>query len=121
MRRRTMNRVVQLVMAVALLVTGWPIVQPWLPQGPLPVHPLAADEEGPVPGKIVVDARDTLTPAQLASLNQAYGVSLVDSGETGAKVLVADVPPGQEQALLARLRKDPLVEAADLMHRFRAY
>jgi len=121
MRRRTMNRVVQLLMAVALVVTGWPLVQPWLPQGPLPVRPLAADDEGPVPGKIVVDARDSLTPSQLASLNQAYGVSLVDSGETGAKVLVADVPPGQEQALLARLRKDRLVEAADLMHRFRAY
>jgi len=66
--------------------------------------------------RIEVDAKDSLTPAQLQELNDRYGLDLdYNSPEAAAasKVLVGDVDPGSEGALLEQLRKDPLVEAAE--------
>lgn len=68
--------------------------------------------------QIAVDAKDTLTPSQLADLNARYGLSLdYNSPQAAAeKLLVAEVTPESAGALVDALRKDPLVEAADLTH-----
>jgi serine protease len=123
MRHRRLNRLVQLVMAAALIITGLPLLRPWLPTAPLAANPMLPEDYGPVPGKIVVDAKDGLTPADLQDLNRRYGLSLSfnSAHSVPEKLLVADVTPGQEQAFLDRLRKDPRIEAAEPMNRFRTY
>ena len=106
---------VRWAVALALLASGFPLARAWWPSGPLPA---AAPDDQEV-GEIVVDAKDTLTAQQLADLNAKYGVSLnYNSPEaTDEKLLIAEVPPDEETALLERLRKDPLVEAAEPMRR----
>lgn len=106
---------VRWAVAVALLASGFPLARAWWPSGPLP----AAAPDDQERGEIVVDARDTLTPEQLADLNRRYGLSLQYNSPqaTDEKLLIADVPPDGEQALLERLRKDPLIEAAEPMRR----
>lgn len=119
MRLQAINRGVQLVMAGALLATGAPLVAQLWPSGPLPVAgPSAAGET--VPSEVVVDARDNLTAEQLEALNQKYGLRL-DYNSVYArdeKLLLSAVAPGDMDRLLAELRKDPLVEAAEPLHRF---
>ncbi len=115
-----MRHLVKLVMAVALLGTGWPLVRPWIPSGPLPAAVPAAGTSAVVPGQIVVDARDSLSDADLDALDRKYGVDfrLNSVHADDENLLIADVTPGTEAALLERLRKDPAVEAAEPMHRY---
>jgi serine protease len=118
MRLRNLNAVIRTLMAAALLVTGYPLLRPFFPgRGLAPAGALAG---WTFPGRIEVDAKDSLTPTQLQALSARYGLSFRYNSAVGAvdKLLIADVPPGQEAALVARLRKDPLVEAADLGARY---
>jgi serine protease len=110
------------MMAAALVFTGLPLVAPLWPTGPLPVLPLAADDPAPVPGKVVVDARDTLSATEIQRLGARLGINLAyNSAHSGpARLLVADVPVGQEDTFVARLRKEKGIEAADRLHRVRA-
>lgn len=120
MRHRSWNRLVQGVMAAALLVTGLPLVAAWWPSSPQ--RAVSAVAAGEVAGQIAVDARDTLTPADLQALNARYGLSLdYNSSEAvEEKLLISSVPAGQEAAVLNRLRKDPLIEAAEPLHQYSA-
>lgn len=119
MRRQAINRGVQLVMAGALLASGAPLLAQLWPSGPLPVAaPTGAADT--VPSEIVVDARDNLTAAQLDALNQKYQLQL-DFNSIYArdeKLLLSAVDPSRLDSLLASLRKDPLVEAAEPLHRY---
>lgn len=123
MARQRWNAVVRSVMAVALVATGFPLVAKWLPVGAQRPHSQIPGERAgsdEVAGLLEVDARDDLTPAQLESLNSRYGLKLHYNSVEGAadKLLISDVAPAEEAALLARLSKDPLVEAAGAVHRF---
>lgn len=119
MRLQAINRSVQLVMAGALLAAGAPLLAPLWPSGPLtPAGPSSAGDT--VLSEVVVDARDSLTPEQLDALNQKYHLRL-DYNSVYArdeKLLISDVAPGEMDSLLATLRKDPLVEAAEPLRRF---
>ncbi|HTE18236.1 MAG TPA: S8 family peptidase [Armatimonadota bacterium] len=121
MKTRSWNRGVRVAMGAALVVTGWPLLAPWLPEH-VPQPPALAGAPAAVPGQVVVDARDTLTPADLQALNSRYGLNLRYNSvhSTEEKLLISDVPVGQEAALLARLRQDPLVEAAEPMLQYSA-
>jgi serine protease len=120
---RNWGRAVRLFMAAALLLTGVPLLLPWLPSGPLQPHLGAgADAAQEVPGEIVVDAKDSLTPAQLQDLDARYGLEFRYNSPkaTDEKLLVTEVPVAEEAADLEKLRKDPLVEAAEPLHRYSA-
>src|SRR5687767_7854329 len=121
MRHRRWNALGRLVMAAALLLTALPIVRAWWPSAPSGVRAwsMTADQ-APVPGEIVVDARDGLSATDLQDLNRRYGVSLQfpSPHATEEKLLVAKVPVGQEGAILAQLRKDRRVEAAEPQYRY---
>lgn len=118
MRQRRWNARVRWLMALALLLSALPLLRPWWPSGPLQPVPVSAGAPQPIAGGIVVDARDNLTAAQIAALSQRYGLTLqynsVHAQEE--KLLTGTVTPGGEAALLERLRRDPLVEAADRLY-----
>ncbi len=65
--------------------------------------------------EIAVDLRDDTRPEQVAALASRLGVSLApNSAVSGPRRLMrARVAPERQQALLAQLRRDPLVEAAE--------
>jgi serine protease len=123
MRQRNWNRLVQTVMAVTLLGAAVPLLLPYWPAPPLAPHPAAGDSQ-PLPGQIAVDAKDTLTDAQLQALNARYGLNLQYNSPPSAadeKLLVGTVPPDQESAILEQLRHDPLVEADSPVYRYEKY
>lgn len=110
-------------MTLALGVTGWPLVQPLLPQAPLrPVLSPMAGKPAPseIPGQIVVDVKDSLSNADLDAMDRKYGVDfkLNSIHADDENLMIADVAPGTEAALLDKLRKDPNVEAAEPMHHY---
>lgn len=118
MRVQAINRGVQFAMAAALLASGAPLLAHLWPEQPPAAVP-GVDAE-PMPTEVVVDARDNLTADQLEALNQKYHLRL-DYNSVYArdeKLLLSPVGPAEMPALLAALRKDPLVEAAEPLHRF---
>ncbi|MCC2672393.1 MAG: Subtilisin-like serine protease, partial [Armatimonadetes bacterium] len=119
MRGQNINRLIKTVMAGALIATGVPLLAPlWPGAAPQPATPAAAT--GATATSLVVDARDTLTNAQLQELNARYGLQLAYNSVNAAeeKLLVSDVAPGELDTVLAALRKDPLVEAAEPLHQY---
>lgn len=122
MRTRWLHRTARGLMVLALLLAGIPLLRPWWP-GALPARPPSPGDLPPEPGRVVVDARDTVTPGELAAAERRLGVRFRPNspGGTSGRLLVADVAPGQEAALIARLRKERWVESAEPMYRFRAY
>jgi serine protease len=83
---------------------------------------LAADVEE-LPGEIAIDLRDELDDAAIAAFAQDFG--LADLAANSAESAVdhverAHVAPRDEASLLARLRADPRVEAAEPMYVVRA-
>src|SRR5687767_12001478 len=116
MNAGSINRLVQLVMAGALIGTGTPLVRPLLPQTPLAVPSANADG----PAQIVVDARDNLSADELSALNRDYGLDLQYNSihAQDDKLLIADVATGQATTLLDRLRKDKRVEVAEPLQQF---
>jgi serine protease len=117
MTRGTINRLVQLVMAGALVVTGLPLVAGILPRTNRAV-PSSGWNVVPDATHIVVNAKDSLTPAQLDQLNRRYGLDLhLNSAYSQAdELLTSEVAAEKEQSTLEALRKDPLVESADVLY-----
>ena len=76
--------------------------------------------------RLVVDLRDDATPQDIAELNQSLGISLrhgsLDKAGrpvTKSNIVRADLKPGQNMdALIAALKADPRVEAAEPEVRF---
>jgi serine protease len=119
MRTPVVNRLIQAALLGGLAYTGWPLLQHWLPAPRPAVLPQAATEQE-VAGQIVVDLRDDLTPQQLTEVETRYGIDLGYESPQGQKdqILTGAVSPAQQEAVLERLRHDPLVEAADRMHTY---
>lgn len=94
-------------------------------QAPTPLRPapVAPGEVWDVPGEIVVDLRDDTTQADVARLAQKYGAAFVgpEPAANAGRILTVQTAPALAQALLARLRTDPLVEAAEPQRLFRAF
>ena len=76
--------------------------------------------------RLVVDLRDDATPRDIADLNRRFGISLrhgsLDKAGrpvTKSNIVRADLAPGQSmEALIAALKADPRVEAAEPEVRF---
>lgn len=87
-----------------------------------PHRALAGDVEE-LPGEIAVDLRDDLDDAAVALFARDFGLAdLTPNGAESARDRLerAHVAPADEGALLARLRADPRVEAAEPMYVVRA-
>lgn len=86
---------------------------------PVPVSP---DEEWVVPGEIVVDVRDSAGGAEIAALAAKYGAAFTNDHPAAnpGRILRVVTTPALAPALLARLRADPMVEAAEPQRLFRA-
>lgn len=101
---------------------------------PADARPTSPSLDGPVPyggptaettteptgdfisGEIVVDVKDNLSEDEIASLGAEYGISLQDNSpdiKDDGKIEIAHVDPSRMSELLARLSKDPRVEAAE--------
>jgi serine protease len=79
---------------------------------------LADDAQAHVPGMIVVDFKDGTTKAQFDEWEKAWGVDLelADQAEGPTSAITlghVDGDDAAEEALLARIRQDPNVEAAE--------
>jgi len=110
------------IAAALLLVAAIPLLWGQAP-APLKPAPVAPDEVWDVPGEIVVDLRDDATQADITSLAQKYGAAF-DGPEPAAntgRILTIKTAPTLVQTLLARLRADPFVEAAEPQRLFRAF
>jgi serine protease len=80
-----------------------------------------------VDGEVAIDAKDSLSDAEIDQLEADYardfGLRSSDASEFSRhedNLLVGDVDPSREDALLARLAADPRVESAEPMEIFRA-
>jgi subtilisin family serine protease len=80
---------------------------------PSPQHPSTSAPLHSAPGIVLVKLRPGVPPGDRAALLAAQGATVV--GEIAPLgVLRLQVPAGQEQATIARLLQDPLVEYAEL-------
>jgi serine protease len=115
MTRTIRNRLVQIAMTGALAITGWPLAAPFLPARAAARPEAGWGKATAAEGRIVVDARDGITEAQLAELNARHGLQLRLNSIHAAEedLLVAPVPESRREAVLAALRREPLVEAAE--------
>ncbi|MCC6556523.1 MAG: peptidase S8 [Polyangiaceae bacterium] len=74
-----------------------------------------------VPGQIVVDARDDLDAGALAALAADFGLSFTPTAlAPETRIEIAQVAPGSEAAVIARLLQDRRVEVAEPLARVRA-
>jgi len=84
------------------------------------VDGLAASAEE-IPGEIAVDLEDDLAPADVARLEQRYGLRPNSAYSEGHDRLeLADVPADQEDTILDAVAREPGVEHAERMEVFRA-
>ncbi len=125
MRVRHANRLVQAVMALALVVTVIPLLRPWLPHRPLPTLHLPGDLP-PVPGQVVVESRGPLAAGELESLGTQYGMTLrplapdvEPAAGAAGQLLSGTVTRGTVEGLLPRLRADRRFSLAEPMYRCR--
>ncbi|MBX3191432.1 MAG: peptidase S8 [Labilithrix sp.] len=103
--------------------------------GPASAEPFAARFDGPtsdmtvsspgdwLPGKIVVDVKDNLSEDEIQKLGDELGITLVDNSpdiKDDGKIEIAEVEPSRIASLLAKLRGDPRVEAAEPLGVMRA-
>lgn len=122
MPRKTALTFWRLAAAAALALAAIPWIRAmWPAAGPRMA--VAAGEEWTVPGEVVVDARDTAGPGQLAALAARYGAALepTDLTANGGRIVTLRTSPALVPALLARLRSDPLVETAEPQRLVRAF
>jgi serine protease len=109
------------VLLAALAVSAWPII-PW---GHPPLTPLPSvgpnDADWNVPGEVVVDLRDNTSPSDILDLNREFGLSLIDAvpAANPARIVTSTVPQAQIASVLAKLRRDGRVEAAEPQRIFR--
>jgi serine protease len=121
-RGSSVLRSASVVAAVALALSAVPLLwgRSTPPLKPLPVAPGVAWD---VPGEIVVDFRDGASTDDVRSFATKYALGL-DSGELSdlsanpARILTLTTAPALAPATLARLRNDPMVEAAEPQHLF---
>ena len=69
-----------------------------------------------ISGELVVDVNDNLSDDEIASLGNEYGISLHDNSpgvKHDGNVELAEVDPSRIDDLIARLSKDPRVEAVE--------
>lgn len=109
--------------AAALALTALPLLigrnTPALK--PLPVTP---GEIWDVPGEVVVDFRDNVSPADIQSFADKFALGFASGALSGldanpARILALTAPPALAPALLTRLRNDPMVEAAEPQRLFK--
>ncbi|MDX1934948.1 MAG: S8 family peptidase [Capsulimonadales bacterium] len=67
------------------------------------------------PGEIVVDLKDKASDAEVRSLETKYGIRLRENATITPddRIMVANVPASEANALLSKLSQEPLVEAAE--------
>ncbi len=82
---------------------------------PPPAPPAAADIAESAPDEIVVDLKDDATDQQIAALGESIGVQLQFASihSRAARLMVARIDPANRTRILAALRTNPLVEAAE--------
>jgi serine protease len=110
----------RLVFFGMLAVVGWQVV---FGRGDAPLKPLAVEsgEVWDVPGEIVVDLRDDATDGDISRLASRYGTAFIGEGRefNPGRILTVATTPALAPALLAKLRSDPMVEAAEPQRLFR--
>jgi hypothetical protein len=77
-----------------------------------------------IPGKIVVDVKDDMSEEDIQKLGDEVGLMLTDNSpdiKDDGKIELADVEPSRLSSILARLRGDPRVEAAEPLGIAKAY
>lgn len=132
MRDRTGSPVARWLAVIALGISAIPLIWTWrstagqaiASEFPVLDWPEPADGEGWVrPGEIAVQLKSGASNGTLLALGRALGVPVAWNPTLGAETGVARiaVPSGMTaEALLTRLRRDPSVEAADVVHLYRA-
>jgi serine protease len=111
-----MNKKGRLVIALCVFIvaaTALPMLPVWRQSAPEPV-PAAADAGGS--GSLVVDLRDDATTADIQDLDARYHLDLEPNSPEAVddKLMLAAVAPSTNTGqLLAQLRADPRVEAAE--------
>src|SRR5438045_4004012 len=113
------ERIHRLLAGATLLVlvgAGVPMLLTWRTP-PQPAAPAAPDAAA----AIVVDLKESATPADVARLEQESGLDLQENSIEYPvdHVMRAGVPPAQQAAALTALRADPVVEFAEPEVRFR--
>ncbi|AKU99625.1 Protease [Labilithrix luteola] len=69
-----------------------------------------------LPGEIVVDVKDGLSDAEIASIGNEVGIALRDNSpgiKDDANLAVAEVEPSRLEKIMALLRRDPRVESVE--------
>jgi serine protease len=104
------------VVASTVLISGLDVKK-----SPPPVPPAA--EQGVIADEIVVDFKDGAKEEDIAALGATLGVQFryIYSGSVGWKGMIAKVPPAAREEILAKLRTNPLVEAAGTSHQYKLY
>src|SRR5437879_9279997 len=92
---------------VVLIAAGVPMALTWRPP-PTPAAPAPAA----APAAVVVELRESATPADVRRVDAETGLVLQENSIEFPEdhVMRAEVPAGQEAAALAALRADPTVE-----------
>lgn len=103
-----------------LALTSWPLLQGRSTPDIKPL-PVASGEQWDVPGEIVVDVRDSASGNDLLSLAQKFSLGqLADDREANpSRIYAVSTTPALASNLLAQLRRDPLVEAAEPQRLFK--
>jgi serine protease len=80
------------------------------------------DSADVVSDMVVVDFKDGTTKQQYDSIEKAWGIDVEFNSIEGERsgITLGRVDPAQREALLARIRKDPGVEAAEPLFAYRA-
>ena len=75
------------------------------------------------PDEVLVDLRDNASSVDVSAMEAKYGIDLELNSvySQDEKLMVAHVDPARRDALLAELRRDPEVEAAEPEARFQAF
>lgn len=112
--------------AAMLAVTALPLLPQFLSRSSPPLKSLAVKpgEVWDVPGEIVVDFRDSASSEDIRSFGLKHSLSFasVSTGELTAnpgRIFTLTLSSTLAPALLAQLRADPLVEAAEPEHLFK--
>lgn len=89
-------------------------------RGPSPLASLAAEDWDS--GEIVVDFRDGTSKAQYDESEKRWGIDVEFNSVVGEEdgITVGRVDPARRDGLLAEIRKDPSVERAEPLFRYRA-
>jgi serine protease len=121
MRKNNGSLALRWIAAALLAVSAYPLLRGRPVPENKPSGITAADPNWAVPGEIVVDLKDNVSSSDITSLSQKYGASFVsdEPGSPHPQLFTIKTDALLAPALLAKLRQDPLVEAAEPEHLFR--